>query len=117
MSKKIFSLVVNCIWVVVSACVMIMTTLELETMVQSIINNLELNVPLHIILQQESMSTLLMFVVLELYSGWTLFRYAHAMFQDLYKINNRSKEERDAENFIKWVKKEQKRLRKLEGTC
>ena len=117
MSKRIFNLVVSFIWATLSAVVFAKFGCELEAMIRSIISNLELNVPLHIILQQASMSTLLLNVAITFYSGWTFWRYTGEMFDAVVKITSRSKEERDTEAFVRWMRKEQKRLRKLERTC
>lgn len=117
MSKRIFNLTVNFIWALLSALVFAKFGFELEVMIRSIITNLELGVPLNIILQQASMADLGINVAFVICSFRTFCKYASEMHDSILKITMRTKEERDTENFVKWMKKEQKRLRKLERAC
>lgn len=118
MSKKacIGSMVINSLWAAISAFVAIKFGMDAEFGVKTILMDLQYNVPWNVIIRQSFIPGFMMNVVITAYSITNLFAYANDALDAAWRLIHRSKEEKDAEQFIKWMKKEQKRLRKLEGT-
>lgn len=119
MSKKesIVSMAINLVLVFIGALVTIKFGIDAEFGVKTILMDLQYNVPWDVIIRQSFMPDFLMSVIVTGFCLIATYEYAGKVFDAAQRLINRSKEERDAEQFIKWMKKEQKRLRKLERTC
>ena len=119
MSKKatIVSMVINIVYAIISAMIACKFGWDVEFGVKTILMDIQYNVPWDVIIRQSFMPDFLMNLIVTLFGMLHLYLYVSNATENALTLIRRTKEQRDAERFAKWVKKEQKRLRKLERTC
>lgn len=101
---------------IISAYVFLKFGFSVQAMITVLVEHVKLGTPVLTALREPQFAMLGLYIVTCFFSGFVLGDYIDYWGMRFMKWLNVSKEEDEAKRFAKWVKKEQKRLRKLEGT-
>lgn len=116
MSKSKLRTIADFIMTLAATYVFLKFGFSVQAMITVLVEHVKLGTPVLTALKEPQFAMLGVYIVTGFFSGFVLGDYVDYWAMRLLKWLKVSKEEQDVRNFRKWVKKEQKRLRKLEGT-
>lgn len=117
MKKNIFCLCANCVWATICAVLMIKFGTDVDALITIIRSDLALGVSWGTILHQASMPGRFLSVVGFVTCLYHTCIYYSGAVECIWRMTHKTKEQRDTEKFIRWMRKENRRLKKLEGAC
>lgn len=108
--------VFNTIMLMASTYIMIKFGVQVRDMIYTIIEHVKLGTELHIVLQEPMFALLVPYMISVVYCTVNTYLGVDRLVDWIIEKTTITQEEKDMKAFIKWMKKESKRLHKLEGT-
>ena len=116
MSKSKLRTIVDFMITIASAYVLLKFGFSVRDMITVLVEHVKFGTPVLTALREPQFTMLGIYIVTCFLSGYTFGSYVNHWIVCIMNMLSVSEEERDVRNFRKWVKKEQKRLHKLERT-
>ena len=112
--SKGFKFVLKLLYSGVSLYLFLRYGFMVEAMIATIIQHVQLGTELSVVLREPQFAHLMLYIITVFYSGFVFSNSLEDIFFRIQRWLFETKEEQDTKDFIRWIKKEQKRLRKLE---
>lgn len=113
MSKK-FKFVLKLLYSGISLFLFLRYGFMVEAMVATIIQHVQLGSELSVVLKEPQFALIPLYVITVFYGGFTFANSLEDIFFRIQRWIYQTKEEQYTKDFIRWIKREQKRLHKLE---